>query len=75
MLGVIDAEQGDQVGASAEWRDLLQTSPGYLPARTNLALLNAANIAHPPRREGQPVEVVSAHSAGAPHSSTTGIRH
>ena len=75
MLGVIYAEQGDKAGASAEWRDLLQASPGYLPARTNLAILNAKNTVDAPQRESQPVEIVSDHSARALHSSTTGIQH
>ena len=75
MLGVIYAEQGNKTGASAEWRDLLQASPGYLPARTNLAILDAANTVDAPQHEPQPVEIVSDHSAGALHSSTTGIRH
>jgi Flp pilus assembly protein TadD len=75
MLGVIYAEQGDRAGASAEWRDLLQASPGYLPARTNLAILNGTNTVNAPRHEPEPFEIVSDHSAGALHSSTTGIRH
>jgi Flp pilus assembly protein TadD len=74
MLGVIYAELGDKAAASAEWRDLLQTLPGYLPARTNLAILNATNTVTP-QREPQPIEIVSEHSARALHSSTTGIQH
>jgi tetratricopeptide (TPR) repeat protein len=75
MLGVIYAEQGDKAGASDEWRDLLQDSPRYLPARTNLAILNTKNTVDTPQRESQPVEVVSDHSVRALHSSTTGIQH
>jgi Flp pilus assembly protein TadD len=75
MLGVIYVEQGDKADASAEWRDLLQASPGYLPARTNLAILNATHAVDAPQPARQPVEIVSEHSAGALNSSTTGIRH
>jgi Flp pilus assembly protein TadD len=75
MLGVIYAEQGDKAAAAAEWRNLLQDSPGYSPARTNLAILNAADAVGAPQPERPPVEIVSDHSAGALRSSTTGVRH
>jgi tetratricopeptide (TPR) repeat protein len=75
MLGVIDAEQGDKAGAYAEWRDLLQASPGYLPARINLATLNATDTVDAAQRRRQPVEVVSNPAAQATHSSITGTQH
>jgi len=75
MLAVIYAEQGDAASASAQWRGLLQTWPGYLPARTNLAFLNAAHTLDTPPHERQPVEVAPAREARALHLSTADIRH
>jgi tetratricopeptide (TPR) repeat protein len=75
MLSVIYAEQGDEAGASAEWRDLLRASPGYLPARTNLAILNAAHPSGAPPREQQPVEIAPTRDARALQSSITGMRN
>ena len=75
MLAVIYAEQGDAASASAQWRGLLQTWPGYLPARTNLAILNAAHTLDTPPHERQPVEVAPPREARALHLSIAGIRH
>lgn len=73
MLAVIHAEQGDETDASAEWRDLLRASPSYLPARTNLAILNATHALAAPPRERQPVDIAPIRDARTLHSSTTGI--
>ena len=74
-LALIYAEQGDGARASAEWRDLLQAWPGYLPARTNLAILNGAHTPDAPPHEPQPVEAAPTREARALHSSVTGMRH
>ena len=75
MLAVIYAEQGDKAGAAAEWRDLLQVWPGYLPAPTNLAILNAAHMPDAPPREQQ-IEKAPIRDARPQYNSTlTGIRN
>ena len=75
MLGVIYAEQGDEAGAAGEWRSLLQVSPGYLPARTNLAILNATHTLDAPPHEQQQVEPAPTRDARAFHPSIPRIRN
>jgi tetratricopeptide (TPR) repeat protein len=75
FLNLIYAEQGDEAGAAAEWRDLLQVWPGYLPAPTNLAILNAAHMPDAPPREQQ-IEKAPIRDARPQYNSTvTGIRN
>jgi Flp pilus assembly protein TadD len=44
---IICAKAGDLVCARDEWRRLTQVAPDYIPARVNLAILDASQI-HPP---------------------------
>jgi Flp pilus assembly protein TadD len=73
MLAVIYAEQGDEAGASAEWRDLLRAWPGYLPARTNLAILDATHTSDAPPREQQVEKATIRDARPLYYSSVTGI--
>jgi len=42
LLGVIYADEGENVRASVIWRELVRDDPDYEPARTNLALLGSS---------------------------------
>jgi hypothetical protein len=48
MKAIICAEMDDFVSARDEWAHLVQASPGYAPARVNLAILTDSRMPKPP---------------------------
>lgn len=75
LLAVIYAEQGNEASASAEWHDLLQAWPAYLPAHTNLAILNAVHTPDAPLREQQVEKAPIRDARPLYYSSVTRIRN
>jgi Flp pilus assembly protein TadD len=48
MKAIICAEMGDFLSTRDEWTHLVQASPGYIPARVNLAILTDSRMPKPP---------------------------